>query len=722
MKLKLLGLFFALVTAAHGASVATGKAPFNALQPDAQEVRAAQMTTEVLSRYHYKAVPVDEALSSKIFDQYLKALDPEKLYFTQADIDQFSDARKKLGVEMQNGDIGRPYAIFNLYVKRANERFAYARGLLKGGFNFDRAESYQFSRDKQDWAATEADALDLWRKRVKNDWLRLKLAGKDDKAIAQVLDKRYDNSLKRVARLNNEDAFNVYMNAYTMAIEPHTNYLAPRVAEDFDISMKLSLMGIGAILTEVDDYTTIRELVAGSPASLSGRLKAGDRIVGVGQGEDGPITDIMGTRLNDSVALIRGPADTVVRLEILPAEAGPDGKHTIVTLTRKPINLQDQSAKSSVLTTTDGKTTRTVGVISLPSFYEDFSAKQKGVKDYKSTTRDVALLLKELKAKKVDAILVDLRNNGGGSLSEAVGLTGLFIGKGPVVQVRNAKGQIGLESARQAEVAWTGPMAVLINRGSASASEIFAAAIQDYGRGLIVGEPSFGKGTVQTIVDLDRIARSNKPLFGELKMTVAQFFRINGGTTQLRGVTPDLSFPSIAETGDYGESSFGNALPWTQIAPASYTTRGSVQDVLPELVAQHKARLQNSPDFQYLQEDIAAFNALRKKNAVSLNEVERRKEIDATEAKLAARKSAKSSNLGANPKVARVQTLRTKDDGLQADERDIVSELAAEKARKNEKDIFLIEAANILGDEVTLRKPGVAVASSTKLTPASTTK
>jgi carboxyl-terminal processing protease len=722
MKLKLLGLFLAFVTAACGPSIATGQAPSSTLQPDAQDVRAAQIATEVLSRYHYKPVPMDESLSSKILDQYLKALDPEKLYFTQADIDQFADARTKLGVEMQNGDIGRPFAIFNLYVKRANERLVYGRGLLKSGFNFDRAESYQFARDKQAWATTESDAQELWRKRVKNDWLRLKLAGKDDKAIVQVLDKRYDNSLKRISRINSEDAFNVYMNAFTMAIEPHTNYMAPRVAEDFDISMKLSLMGIGAILTEVDEYTTIRELVAGSPASLSGRLKPGDRIVGVGQGESGPITDIMGARLNDSVALIRGPADTVVRLEILPAEAGPDGKHTIVTLTRKPINLQDQSAKSSVLTATDGKTTHTVGVITLPSFYEDFSAKRTGAKDYKSTTRDVALLIKELKAKKVDAILVDLRNNGGGSLSEAIGLTGLFVGKGPVVQVRSANGQIGVESSRQAEIAWDGPMGVLINRGSASASEIFAAAIQDYGRGLIVGEPSFGKGTVQTIVDLDRIAKSKKTQLGELKMTVAQFFRINGGTTQLRGVTPDLAFPSVSETGDYGESSFGNALPWTQIPPANYTTKGSVQDVLPMLVAKHKARVQNAPDFQYLQEDIAEFNALRKKNAVSLNEVERRKEIDAMEAKFAARKSAKSSSLGGNTKAARAQALRTKDDGLQANERDLVSELAAEKARKNDKDVFLIEAANILGDAVTLRKSGVAVASSVKPASAATMK
>ena len=706
MKLRLLGILFALATGAHGVAFAANSQSATALLPDSQEVRAAQMATQVLSRYHYKAVPLDESLSGRIFDQYLKALDPEKLFFVQSDIDQLSAGRTKLGVEMQNGDIGRPFTIFNLYVKRANERIGYARSLLKKGFNFDSKESYQFSRDKQTWPKTEADASDLWRKRVKNDWLRLKLAGKDDKSIVQILDKRYDNSQKRIGRINNEDAFNAYMNAYTMAIEPHTNYMGPRNAEDFDIAMRLSLVGIGAVLTEVDDYTTIRELMAGGPASASGQLNVGDRIVGVGQGESGLFTDIVGARLTDSVRLIRGTADTVVRLEVLPANAGPDSKPSIIKLVRKPITLQDQSAKSSIQTTTDGTTTHTVGVISLPSFYEDFAAKQKGDVNYKSTTRDVAALLKELKAKKVDAILVDLRNNGGGSLTEAIDLTGLFVGKGPVVQVRNANGQISVQSSRQATPAWDGPLGVLINRNSASASEIFAAAIQDYGRGLIVGERTFGKGAVQTMIDLDRLAKSDKAQLGELKMTVAQFFRINGGTTQLRGVTPDVMFPGVQAMGEYGESSFDNALPWTQIPPANYAAKGSVQDIVPALEAQHKARIKEVPDFQYLEEDIAEFNQLRKKNTISLNELERRKEKEASEAKLAARKTAKGSSAESSSDVA----ARSKDDGLQANERDLKVELAAEKARKNDKDILLIEAANILGDQVELLKPGSSLA------------
>ena len=700
MKLKLLALLFAFVTAAQSAVLA----------PAPQDAKAANLAAEVLSRYHYKAIPLDESLSSRIFDQYLKALDPEKLYFVQSDIDQFETGRTKLGVEMQSGELGRPFTIFNLYVKRASERFTYARSLLKKGFSFDSNETYQFSRDKQTWSKTEAEALELWRKRVKNDWLRLKLAGKDDKSIATVLDKRYDNSIKRIGRVNSEDAFNAYMNAYTMAIEPHTNYMAPRTAANFNISMKLSLVGIGAVLTEVDDYTTIRELMAGGPASLSGKLKVGDRIVGVGQGEKGPLTDIMGARLDDSVALIRGAEDSVVRLEVLPAEAGPNGKHVFINLVRKPISLQDQSAKSSVQTVTDGKVTHSIGVIALPSFYEDFTGKQKGTPDYKSTTRDVALLIKELRAKKVDAILMDLRNNGGGSLSEAVELTGLFVGKGPVVQVRNASGQVRVESSRQGDVAWDGPLGVLVNRNSASASEIFAAAMQDYGRGLIVGEPSFGKGTVQTMINLDRIAKTEKPQLGELKLTIAQFFRINGGTTQLRGVTPDVTFPTVLDTVDYGEARFDNALPWTQIAPASYTTRGSVQEVLPILLAQHKQRIKGEKDFQYLQDDIAEFNRVRKQNAVSLNESERRKEKEIQEAKLAARKPATKGKDAAKNDADR-------DDGLQAGERNLNAELAAEKARKNEKDVLLIEAAHILSDQVDLLKPGVNLAARMKQIP-----
>ncbi len=711
MKQKLLWLIFVLVTSAQGASLDAAISYPPELKPAQHEAQAARLAAEVLARYHYKGVPLDTVLSEKIFDQYLKSLDSEKLFFVQADIDQFSGYRTRLCDAILAQDLTIPFDIFNRYEHRAAERFTYARTLLKKGFDFQRDESYQFVREKEAWPKTEAEVRDLWRKRVKNDWLRLKLAGKDDASIVAILDKRYDNFLKRIGRIKSADAFQTFMNAYTMAIEPHTNYMGPRAAEDFDISMRLSLFGIGAVLAELDEYTTIRELVPGGPAALSGELKVGDRIVGVAQGERGTVTDVLGWRLDDTVALIRGAADSVVVLDLLPADAGPDGKHKLVPLVRKKISLEAQAAKASVRTATDGKTTRRVGVISLPSFYEDFAARQKGVQDYRSATRDVARLLEEFKKEKVDSVLIDLRNNGGGSLTEAVELTGLFIDKGPVVQQRNAGGEISVSSDIQPGVSWDGPLGVLINRSSASASEIFAAAIQDYGRGLIIGEPSFGKGTVQSMINLDQIAKNKKPQFGELKLTVAQFFRINGGTTQLRGVKPDIVFPALSDHENFGESSFDNALPWTQIKAVSYAPAGDLKALLPALLTLHEARVKKDKDFQYLQEDIAEAGLLRKKNLVSLNENARRKERDAEEARLKSRELRSDGGMAANDEE---YTPGKVDDGLRVDERKLANQLAAEKVRKNAKDVLLNEAVHILGDEAEMLQTGARIAARVK--------
>ena len=709
MKRNLPWFILFLVTVAQGATL-DSVAPLPELKPVPQEAQAAHLTAEVLARYHYKMVPIDDALSQKIFDKYLKSLDPEKLFFVQDDIDNFSRERARLGTALLQQDLSVPFAMFNLYEQRAAERFAYARTLLKTGFDFQLKESYQFERDKKAWPTSEAQVRDLWRKRVKNDWLRLKLAGKNDGNIAEILDKRYEGFRKRLGRVTGADAFQTYMNAYTTAIEPHTNYLAPRAAEDFDISMRLSLVGIGAVLTESDDLVTIRELVPGGPASLSGQLKIGDHIAGVAQGEGGVMTDVQGSRLDDTVALIRGAPDSVVVLDIIPADAGPDGKHKLVTLIRKTISLEQQAAKSSVRSVTDGKASRRIGVITLPSFYEDFAGRQNGVKDFRSASRDVARLLDELKKDKVDAVLIDLRNNGGGSLTEAVELTGLFIGKGPVVQQRNASGEITVQSDTNPAVAWNGPLGVLINRGSASASEIFAAAIQDYGRGLIIGEPSFGKGTVQTVIDLDRVAKNSKPQFGELKLTIAQFFRINGGTTQLRGVTPDILFPAASDAEDFGESSFDNALPWMQIKAANYVPEGDLKGLVPILSTLHDARVKKDKNFQYLQEDLALSRLARDKNLISLNEAERRKERDAQDARLRSREGRQD----AIAQNASVRSNAPADDGLQPGERNFANELAAEKTRKSVDDFLLNEAVNILGDEITALNSGDEVAARVK--------
>jgi carboxyl-terminal processing protease len=553
---------------------------------------------------------------------------------------------------------------------------------------------------------------ELWRKRVKNDWLRLKLAGKDDKSIVETLDKRYDISLSGMSKLKSEDVFQNFMNAYAMALDPHTNYLGARASEEFDIAMKLSLVGIGAVLHIRDENTTIREILAGGPAALSGKLKAGDRIVGVGQGENGPMTDVMGWRIDDTVALIRGDEDTVVLLDVLPAEAGADGKHKLISLVRKKISLDKQAAKKSIMEVNDGHATRHIGVITLPGFYQDFVARNRGDKDYKSAARDVSRLLDELKKDKVDGVLVDLRNNGGGSLSEAIELTGLFIDKGPVVQQRTSEGNVSVESDTHAGLAWDGPMGVLINRASASASEIFAAAIQDYGRGIVIGEPSFGKGTVQTVISLDRLAKSDKPVLGELKMTVAQFFRINGGTTQLRGVTPDINLPTMTDAEEFGESSFDNSLPWTQIKAADYTPAGNLRGVVPMLIASHNKRVNQDQDFKYMREDIAELNTLRQKNLISLNEADRRKERKAQEAREKSREQNNGENKSGNAS-AKAASHALQDDGMLSSERKLSADLAIENASKNTKDILLNEAVHILSDEVGLLKadPRLAVSS-----------
>jgi len=719
MKQKLLWLIFVLATAAQGATLDAGTLYPPELKPAQQEAQAAYLAAELLARYHYKATRVDAALSEKLFERYLKSIDSEKIFFVQSDIDRFSADRTKLGDAMLKEDLSVPFAIFNLYGHRAAERFAYARTLLKKGFDFQKIESYQYAREKESWPKTEEEMRELWRKRVKNDWLRLKLAGKDDKSIVELLDKRYEHSLKRIGRVKSADAFQAYMNAYTMSIEPHTNYLGPRAAEEFDISMRLSLVGIGAVLAGLDEYTTIRELVPGGPASLSGQLKIGDRIVGVAQGENAAMTDVLGWRLDDTVRLIRGAADSVVVLDVLPADAGPDGKHKLVSLVRKTISLEKQAAKATVHSTMDGNTTRRVGVITLPSFYEDFAARQKGDPDYRSATRDVARLLDDLKKQNIDSVLIDLRNNGGGSLTEAIDLAGLFIDKGSVVQQRSASGEITVGSDTRAGVAWAGPLGVLINRASASASEIFAAAMQDYGRGLIIGEPSFGKGTVQSMIDLDRVAKNDKPKFGELKMTVAQFFRVNGGTTQLRGVQPDILFPALIDAESFGESSFDNALPWVQIKAADYSPVGDLKGLLPTLLARHEARAKKDKAFQYLEEDIAESRLQRNKNLVSLNESVRRRELDAQEARLKARESRKDAGKSAHAGVVGKVSTAGKgsalgDDGLQADERNLAKILAAEKVRNSAKDVLLEEAISILGDEVGLLQTSSTLAARAK--------
>jgi carboxyl-terminal processing protease len=459
------------------------------------------------------------------------------------------------------------------------------------------------------------------------------------------------------------------------------------------MNMRLSLEGIGAVLQRQDDFVLIRTLVAGGPAIMSGKLKVGDRVVGVGQGDTGAMTDVVGWRIDDVVDLIRGAKGTKVRLDILPGDAGVDGQHRLVTLVRDKIKLEEQAASKSVIDVQGKK----IGVITLPGFYLDFEAARRGDPDARSATSDVAKLLAELKAAKVDGVVMDLRENGGGSLVEAVELTGLFVDHGPVVQVRETGGKVSVDEDENSGVAWDGPLAVLVNRSSASASEIFAAAIQDYGRGLIIGEPTFGKGTVQNLIDLDRWPARDGTRFGQVKLTIAQFFRISGGTTQHSGVTPEIEFPVTVDASEFGESTYDNALPATRIGAAPHEELGNFAPIVPRLQVMHEARAGKDREYQWWAQDVAQFRAERDKKVISLNEADRRAERDRIEA-MRKQRDAQRKALG----LATTDDGNDKDDGLQADERNVAAQVAAEEAAKKRPDPLLRESAAILADTITL--------------------
>lgn len=666
------------------------------MQQTADEATAARLLYGTLSdsRYAYRPLQLDDSLSADIFKRYLDGLDGDKLFFTQADVSRFGAYRSTLDDAIRNRQLQPAFDMFALYQTRVGERVAYARSLLAKPFDFSVKENWAYDRKDANWAPDAAALNELWRKYVKNDALRLKLAGRSQDEIRATLDKRYANLASRVKQLRGDDAFEALMNAYATSIDPHTSYMSPRSAENFNMQMKLSLEGIGAVLQRQDDYVVIRTIVAGGPASQSGKLKVGDRVVAVGQGEKGPMTDVVNWRIDDVVALIRGHKGTTVRLDILPGDAGSDARHQLVSLVRDKIKLEDQAAKQSIIPVQDKR----IGVIDLPGFYSDFEARRRGDPDARSATADVAKLLLELKAAKVDGVVIDLRDNGGGSLEEAIELTGLFIDRGPVVQVRQSGGYTEIKSDENAGVTWDGPLAVLVNRSSASASEIFAAAIQDYGRGLIIGEPTFGKGTVQALIDLPPWPRQSESRYGVAKLTVQQFFRIDGGTTQNAGVVPDLQYPISVDASEFGESTFDNALPYTRIDVAAHTNLGNFAPIKPQLLALHNARIAKDTEYQWWAQDVAQFRAEREKKSVSLNEAERAAERDQREAQRKQREVQRKT-LGLADDTADVS-----DDGLQADERGVAQQAADDDAAKNRPDPLLRESAAILSDAVTLLK------------------
>jgi len=672
--------------------------------PNADQVAASKLVYGLLSdsRYAYRPRALDGSLSGEIFDRYFENLDAGKLFFTQQDIARFEPLRTGMGPAVRDGNVAPALDVFALYKQRVAERIASARELLKQDiFDFDGNDRWEYDRKDAAWAADAGELDGLWRQSVRNDWLRLKLAGKADDEIRKTLDRRYLNMANTVAALNDEDAFSSFLNAYTGSIDPHTDYFNPRAARLFNQSMSLSLEGIGAQLQKQDDVVVIREVIAGGPAAMSNKFKPGDRIVGVGQGTNGPMEDVIGWRIDDVVDKIKGPKDTQVRLDVIPAEATLDSEPVRITLTRARVRLEEQAAKAQTLTLPAdqaGGREKQIGVIKLPAFYQDFEGRRSRNGEYASATRDVARLLEEFKAKQVDGVVLDLRNNGGGSLNEAVELTGLFIDQGPVVQVRESGGRVGVQGDRDPGVAWDGPLAVLINRGSASASEIVAGAIQDYGRGLIIGETTFGKGTVQNLVDLDRWPANETKRFGQVKLTIAQFFLPGGSSTQNKGVEPDIHFPVTVDATEFGESTYDNALPWTRIAAVPHTQYGDFSPLLPRLSQLHETRVATDREFVWWAEDIAEFRAEREKKFVSLNLEERRAERDRqTEKRQVRQEERRALGLDLDPLAD-----DSDDDGLQANERAIAQQNRLEKAAEDRPDPLLRESAAILADAVRL--------------------
>lgn len=666
------------------------------LKPNFEQQYASNLATKFLTNYHYKDTRLDDDLSSIIFDHYLELLDPNRSYFLASDIQTFDRYRTSLDDALRHSDLLPAYDIFNVYRERVEERVDYARKRVKEPFDFTIDEDYYFNREDADWASTSVELDEIWRRRVKNDYLRLKLTDKDEDAIVETLMERYDNLDRRISELNSEDVFQFFMNAFAQSIEPHTAYLSPRSSENFEISMSLSLEGIGALLGRESEYTTISRIVAGGPASKDGRLQAGDRILGVGQGQDGKFVDVIGWRVDDVVDLIRGPKHTLVRLQVLPEEASIGDPPTVIDIVRDEVKLEEQAAQSEIIeapvTDDDGsERIAKIGIIDLPVFYLDFNGRAQNKPDYRSSTRDVRRLLGELEEQGVEGIVMDLRNNGGGSLLEATTLTGLFIDRGPVVQVRHSNGRISVEEDIDPGMAWDGPLVVLVNRYSASASEIFAAAIQDYGRGLIVGEPTFGKGTVQSLLDLDDYAPSDKPGLGQLKLTMAQFFRVKGGSTQNRGVVPDIRFPSVGNSEDYGERALDGALPWTSIDPARFSPEGDLASLVAVTDNMYQQRVSHNQEFAWLKSDIEEYNRHSDEVSVSLLESKRRAEIERDEAR---RKARNAGNESGDPLISSEDILAeaTPED---ADDED--SE-ASDEEEEEGPDLLLREAARIAAD------------------------
>ena len=659
------------------------------LQPDREQVIASLNVVELLRRHHYNKPPLNDERSIQIYDNYLKLLDPSRSYFTAADIAEFNQWRSRFDDLLKSGDLEPGFTIYRRHLTRMEERLNYAlaelgKGVDKIDFTVD--EQLQVDREKAPWAKDRAELDELWRKRVKDEVLRLKIAGKETKDIQELLTKRYKNQLARLKQTRGEDVFQAYINAFATTYDPHTTYLSPDNAENFDINMSLSLEGIGAVLQSDNEHVKVVRLVPAGPAEKSKQIAPADKIVGVAQGND-EMVDVIGWRLDEVVKLIRGPKGSTVRLEVIPASNPPsDQTSKVVTITREAVKLEEQAAKKKVLDLKHDGRDYKLGVIELPAFYLDFKAFRAGDPNYKSTTRDVKRLLDELQAEKVDGVVIDLRNNGGGSLQEATELTSLFIEQGPTVLVRNADGRVDVLADENKGVYYTGPLAVLVNRLSASASEIFAGAMQDYHRALILGGQTFGKGTVQTIQPLNH---------GELKLTLAKFYRVSGQSTQHQGVIPDITYPDVMDTKDIGESALPAALPWDSIRPAITPELDPIKPFLTELKSRHDLRTAKDPDFVFTRDRLTLAKKLMAETTVSLNEQTRRARQVEVEAKQLALENNRRQAKGEEPLKE-----------LEKEDEDALP--VADEKSTPEDDAYLAESGRILLDYLGLN-PSLAL-------------
>ena len=667
--------------------------PFTPLEPTREEAITTQQIMSNLLRGHYERKRLNNDLSSEVLNTLLDDLDGTHSYFLASDIEEFEQFRNHLDEALSRGDMKPAFYIYNRFQQRVSERLSFMLTELESkakGYDFKSKEVLELDREETPWASTKAELNQLWRKRLKNSMLNLRLAGKEDEDILELLTKRYQNQLNRVHQSRPVDAYQTFMNAVTRTFDPHTQYFSPRNSENFNINMSLSLQGIGAVLQTEDEHTKVVRLVPGGPASKAGNLEPEDKIIGVAQGDE-DMVDVIGWRLDEVVDLIRGPKSSTVHLEILSGAVATAEPKTI-SIVRDEVKLEEQSAQKEVIEIQDGKETRRIGVIDIPTFYIDFEGRMNNLPDYRSTTRDVRRLVNELLDEKIDGLIIDLRSNGGGSLEEAINLTGLFIPTGPVVQVRGARGDVDVLRDRDPEVLYAGPMTVLVNRLSASASEIFAGAIQDYGRGLVIGGQTFGKGTVQSLRPLTE---------GQLKITQAKFYRVSGDSTQNQGVIPDIMFPSLFDKDKIGESALEKALPWDTIKPARETRSNPVRSKLSRLKELHEERISDNPDFIFVREQKALVSEMRDKTQVSLNEEERKAEREENDRRRLALENKRRKAKGM-PELA----------SLDDPEEDEKSEEGEEKAKSDDKDdeepdAMLIETGNILLDYMRMSSPGM---------------